>query len=440
MTDDLRLGIKALCDYFVAGQKTCGKWSMGFELEQIIVDADNYTVPYAGPGGINEILARLSPKYDREIRTDTSNPNSPLIGLMRDSAAVSLEPGAQFEFSSPPYWDLRDLTEGFEVFQSELFAVCDEYGYAPITIGYQPRTKVDDITLLPKERYAMMNHHFAGQGTHGKNMMRGTASTQVTIDYYSEDDAVAKMRIAAALTPLLSLLTDNTPIFEDAPVKGYLQRTAIWNDVDPDRSMIPPGLFSDGYGFADYAKTVLTAPVVLFDHAGTTKYGGQTGAAELYNTAALTKGDIEHILSMFFFDVRLRNYVEMRSADSMPFPYGRAFVALVKGLFYDDQNLHELGERFANFTDDCVPAIKRELMAQGYDADLQSYYGTDAQGMLQELLDRARQGLARMTRDFPDASPTAASEAAHLELFDALVARKNTLAGLLSSTSAATDS
>jgi len=289
--------------------------------------------------------------------------------------------------------------------------------------------------LLPKERYAMMNRHFAGQGAHGKNMMRGTASTQVTIDYCSEDDAIIKMRIAAALTPLLSLLTDNSPIFEDAPVQGYLKRTAIWNDVDPDRSMIPPGLFTDGYGFADYAKTVLSAPVVLFDHEGETKYGGDVGAGELYDTANLTKADIEHILSMFFFDVRLRNYVEIRTADSMPFSYGLAFTALIKGLFYDEQNLRELGERFSGFSDDCVPAIKLALIANGYDANIERFYGKDAQEMLLELLERGHQGLHRLYTESPETSPSAADEAVHLDLFKSLVVRKNTLAGLLNALS-----
>ena len=44
-------------------------------------------------------------------------------------------------------------------------------------------------------------------------------------------------------------------------------------------------------------------------------------------------------LSMFFFDVRLKHYVEIRMADSMPIEYSIAYAALIKGLFYDDDNL-----------------------------------------------------------------------------------------------------
>jgi len=430
----LRTGVAELHSYFSAGSKTASQRKMGFELEQIIVDASNNTLPFAGPdctersgaGCVTALLGRLSTFYDSEVRADKQDPTSPLIGLSRKDAAISLEPGAQFEFSSMPFWKLEDLRFAWKQFQDELISVTSELGYQPLTIGYQPRTKVADITILPKERYGMMNQHFKSTGKHGMNMMRGTASTQVTIDYTDEADAVTKMRVAAALTPLFSLLTDNTPFFEGKPVKGHLKRTVIWNDVDSARSMIPPGLFSADYGLDDYARTALTSPVILFDRGDTVSYAGNKGAVDCYDMDNLAKEDIEHILSMLFFDVRLRNYVEIRCADSIPFPYALGYVALIKGLFYDKENLAKLREQFRHLTDDCVPAIKAALISDGYEANVTAFYGEDVQSALARLLMFAQQGLERLATD----TGIGAEEVAYLDVFDPLVEGKVTLAEL----------
>lgn len=37
---------------------------------------------------------------------------------------------------------------------------------------------------------------------------------------------------------------------------------------------------------------------------------------------------------MTFLDVRLKHYLEIRGADSMPFGYVMAYLALIKGIFF----------------------------------------------------------------------------------------------------------
>ena len=73
-------------------------------------------------------------------------------------------------------------------------------------------------------------------------MMRETAATQVSIDYDSEKDFVLKIRSAYMLMPLLKLLTDNTPVMDGEAYEGHMARTYIWDNVDPDRTGIIPGL------------------------------------------------------------------------------------------------------------------------------------------------------------------------------------------------------
>ena len=51
------------------------------------------------------------------------------------------------------------------------------------------------------------------------------------------------------------------------------------------------------------------------------------------------KDDIEHLLGMFWNDVRLKRYVEIRQGDSIPLAPALGYVALIKGIFYSDTNL-----------------------------------------------------------------------------------------------------
>jgi len=411
--------------YLQAGARAADDARLGFELEHIITYGANSTkrgsaVPFAGEQGVATILEGLAPHYEQQTRSNPLDPedlNSPLLGLARADATITLEPGAQFEFSASPIRDLAELQHIWETFNNELSPIIDDLGYECHTTGYQPRSRVADIELLPKKRYRIMDRYFRRTGKHGINMMRGSAATQVAIDYTDEADAITKMRLAAALSPLLALLTDNSPVFEGAPAPTAMTRTVIWNDVDPDRSMMPPGLFSEGYDFAAYARTVLTAPLILTTEHGETHAVNDSSAADCYNLSRLTTADIEHIQSMFFFDVRLRHYVEIRMADSLPFPYALAYVALLKGIFYDEQNLQELSAHFEHFTDDTVPTIKTALIKDGYNAPVEEYYQECVQTALADLLARARRALS------PD-------EAAHLNLLDQLVAEKTTLAAI----------
>ena len=48
---------------------------------------------------------------------------------------------------------------------------------------------------------------------------------------------------------------------------------------------------------------------------------------------------IEHFLSMGFFHFRIKKYIEVRIADSVPIKKALGYAALLKGIVYSDRNL-----------------------------------------------------------------------------------------------------
>jgi len=413
--------------------ESCGE-CIGMELEHFIVTKKSHEYvpflenPLTGQPGVLTVLKRLKPFYTEAVYEPQPDGSQVLIGLSRKKASISLEPGAQFEISIGPVIDIQDLETLYYDFRGDLDPILDDLGFELIELGYHPSICARDVPLLPKGRYRFMNEYFKHTGQHGICMMRATASTQVSIDFISEKDAIDKFRIAHALSPLLAFITDNSPIFEleavgsggvsasGLAVPDRMVRTKVWNDVDAVRSNTAPGTFDEGFSFDLYAKNTLLGPAIFsfeYDSHGRKRSIDQTGrtVAEVYAEKALDKTTIELILSLYFYDVRFKTYIEIRAADSLPIAYALSYTAFLKGLFYDEGTVSDLATRFHKVSAEDVAAAKRELGKNAFEADV---YGRKAMDWLDELLVLAEGSL-------PD------YELSYLEPLKTLITERNTL-------------
>jgi glutamate--cysteine ligase len=377
-------------DYLRSGVVRKEERLLGFELEHFVVERDTHAmVPYyrdakTGKAGVEDILGELEPFYDgdKAFGSDEDG-NERLIGLSREKANITLEPGAQLEISIGPVCCLQDIEDIYSRFRAELDPILEKYGYELLAEGYHPTACARDVPLIPKARYRSMDAHFNNTGAHGANMMRATASTQVSIDFTNEANAVEKFRIANALGPLLAFITDNSPVFEGAPAPRRMVRTAVWDDVDPWREGTAPSTYNEGFDFEIYAEDILRAPEIA--------------GLEVEKFADQKNKAIEHLLSMFFYDVRFKTYVEIRMADSLPLPLALSYTALIKGLFYSEENLMRLEDEFANVEPASIAFAKTALRQNGYDAQV---YGRAASDWLDTLFTMARDGLDEDERPY----------------------------------------
>ena len=403
----------AIISYFHKGAKgdtLCKK--LGVEVEHFVVYKDSLkAVPYdAGEGafGVRQVLDYLSQYYPEEMR----GLDGDLIGLANDEASLTLEPAAQLEISTAPYASIDEIVRVYQTFRERLDTFLDQHGCALVTLGYHPAEKALDLPLIPKKRYHFMNDYFHALGTHGERMMRASASTQVSIDYTDEADAIRKMRIAQALVPMLASLTDNVGRFEGEVPAKPLSRLFMWRDVDPDRCGSVPGLFDDDFSFGHYADWLLnTCPIFITrpavdnpDGPALRSMAGKT-ATQAYADAPMSEADVRHLLSMFWPDVRLKQFVEIRPADALPLCAMAGYAALLKGLFYNPVALDQL-ERAFGVTDGIWPLndssteqAARAIQDQGRDADL---YGKSLAEWIQFLRETACSSLLEEEQKYLD--------------------------------------
>lgn len=313
------------------------KLRFGVELEHFIVDKDSKeAVSYYGEKGIERVLEKLLPLYEK---SDFSEGH--LIALERKDIAISLEPAAQLEVSISPQEDIEQIGLIYQRFVEEITPILKGFSYEMITTGYQPASKVEDLELIPKQRYRFMDRYFAKIGPYGRQMMRGTAATQVSIDYYSEEDFKEKYEIAYRLKDILSGMYENTPVYEGKEYKDKELRKRIWEKTDCQRVNVEPFMENDTLSFAGYADFVMETPVIVSRMDGVDFYEEKT-IGDLCRERELTEEEIVHCMSMVFPMIRAKQFLEIRYVDSMPIERVLEYVRILKMLFLDTKRTLQL--------------------------------------------------------------------------------------------------
>ncbi len=375
-----------IVEYMKNGCKQDSNSYLGLELEHFIVKKDTKeAVSFYEEKGVEHILKIISNHFDEKIIS-----NGHLIGLNSPNIAISLEPGAQFEISIKQQNKIQNIESIYRDFVQMLDPILEELNYEMVYLGYQPKTKVDDIMILPKERYHYMDMHFKTSGTCGKNMMRGTAATQVSIDYKNEEEFVIKYRAGNILGPILAMITDNCPVFEGELYHGNMLRQYIWENVDSERTGTVPSLFDPNFGFEEYAEYISHVPQIVHEDRYHIMSYTQATSEELFQDRELNKQEIEQILSMVFPDVRAKQYIEIRVADSMPLEYVLSYLSLVKGLFADVKRLEKFLDKLNCQDIHDIRNGKMELSQKGYEGMI---YNMPVATILEEMLEMAYDNL-----------------------------------------------
>ena len=390
-----RENIRTIVDWILDGAD--GKSTrVGVEIEHQILKADGGTrVTYSEENGIEDLLKRMSENWPEQVYEGEH-----LMGLSRTfegvRETVTLEPGGQVELSAGPFNDMFTALEALSDFEDELRGYLEPVGQLAVQMGYAPVEKAADIELIPKKRYEFMDKYFAKIGPYGTCMMRGTASTQVNIDFANRKEAIRKMRLAYCAAPIIAMMCDNTVMFESELREHYNIRTEVWNGVDQARCGIIPGVLDDDWTLDKYAEWILDTPaIVAFDDDGNQVYDERT-FGEIFAEKPMTEDDVIHAISMVFPDVRLKQHIEFRTADALPAKYAAALAALAKGCFYADSALDALDELFKGVTRKDVILGKMALMADGYEAQI---YGKKAWQIAEQMNIIAKLNLTKEERE-----------------------------------------
>ncbi|MHC4379823.1 MAG: glutamate-cysteine ligase family protein, partial [Planctomycetota bacterium] len=173
-----------LRSFLERGIRQPGNGKLGLEFEQFVLDGQCQTVQYFGPGGVEELLEKLT----KATGWAPHRENGHLISLAaEDGRAITLEPGGQIEFGSTPCGDLPTMDAEVAHYRGLLADLRDETGYCFLATGSHPRARPEDIRRLPKLRYDYLEPWLQQSDELGIWMMKTTAGVQVNFDHFSEE-------------------------------------------------------------------------------------------------------------------------------------------------------------------------------------------------------------------------------------------------------------
>lgn len=387
-----------MVDYLAKGEKPKEAWRIGTEHEKIgFCSAKNLPLPYDGPCSIKAMLEGLK-RFDWDPVFESGN----IIALKRDGASVSLEPGGQFELSGAPLDHVHQTCGEVSRHLREVREVADEIGAGFLSLGFRPDTKLDDVPIMPKGRYKIMRDYMKTVGTHGREMMFRTCTVQTNLDFGSESDMVKKFRVSLALQPIATTLFSNSP-FKESELNGYKSyRSRVWLDTDNDRTGMLPFVFDEGFGYEQYVDYALDVPMYFvardgeyLNAAGKSFRDFLDGKLDVVPGEVATLSDFEDHLSTIFPEVRLKQFLEMRGADTGPWDELCALPAFWVGLLYDDDALNAAWDYVKDWTEEERDTLRREVPRTGFQTE---FRGRTVQDITKDILDISRKGLNARAR------------------------------------------
>ena len=388
-----------LAGYLEAGCKPKEDWRIGTEHEKFGYCKDSLLpLPYDGPRSIKTMLEGLRDAYGWDPVEEAGN----IIGLTKDGANVSLEPGGQLELSGAPLETIHQTCDEVNDHLRDVKDIADRIGVGFIGLGAAPIWSHEDMPLMPKGRYKLMDGYMRQVGTMGTTMMRRTCTVQVNLDFGSEADMVQKLRVALALQPVATALFANSPFFE-GKVNGHKSwRSRVWRSLDDARTGMLPFVFEDGFGFERWVDYALDVPMYFVYRDGTYINAlGQSFRDFLQGKLPALPGETPTLsdwadhLTTVFPEARIKKFIEMRGADGGPWRRLCALPAFWVGLLYDQSALDAAWDLVKGFDVETRDAMRVAASVDGLQAEVN---GVNMHALAREAVAIAEAGLKARAR------------------------------------------
>lgn len=379
------------------GAKPATAWMCGIEFELFGYDARR-ALARLSPAQVERVLTGFAPSSDDLVYEGRTVVEANAGQMNR----LTVEPGGQIEFSGAPQRRLCDVEREVARYLARLSEIAEAEGLVFLAVGFDPLCAIDEQQWFPKMRYDVMRPYMATRGARAWDMMTRTCAVQTNLDYGDESDLAKKFLVGNRLAPIATAIFANSP-FEAGRPSGYKStRAAAWLATDDDRSGIsPPALRENSFSPAGFIAYALDVPMLFAQRDG--RYtSAPTGMkfgdflAHGCDTLSPVFGDWADHLTTIFTDARLKQHLELRSADCGNLPHALAFQAYWKGLLYDSEALDSALRLAPNLNLADALALRASVAR---DALAARAAGIDVLALAKESIALAVEGLSRIAPD-----------------------------------------
>ena len=315
-----------------------------------------------------------------------------LIGLKLNDMQVTLEPGNQIELAGAKLTNIHEVCAESFNFQDQLISACKKFDLELLSVGYDPVSRLEEVPSNPKKRYKVMTIEMPKNGRLSLEMMYQTAGTQINLDYKDEKNFSNKFKLISYLVPLSIAIFANSSLKEKKYSNFLSYRSYVWQNTS--RGGLPK-LFLEEMTYEKYADFILNTPLLflvkdknyLSADNHTFKDFMENKINKIGNIGPYKK-DLELHLSTIFTDVRLKQYLEIRSIDACEWDCHCASPAFYTGLIYG--NLEEALDAIKDWKLDHILNAYFEAPRKGLSTEL---HGKTMLDWTKIFLDICKRGL-----------------------------------------------
>ena len=317
-------------EYFFNGIKSKDQLKIGVEHERFLFEGkEKKRISY------NKIKQLYEKKKKKNWKPILEKEN--IVGLKRDNQQITTEPGLQCELSGEPLENIHQVCNESWNYLKEFEEASHGLDINTASIGFDPFNDLNSIPKNPKERYEIMTKEMPKGGEMSLDMMYRTCGIQINYDYSSEKNFEKIFKLGNYLVPLTIALYANSP-FKNKKPTGYLSyRNKVWQKTS--RGGIMPIAF-ESITFEKYFEYVIDYPILFsVRNRNYIRPNGQTfrDFIEGNFTAVKEKAnlkDFETHLATIFTEVRLKQFIEVRTLDTCDWECICNGPAFFTGLFY----------------------------------------------------------------------------------------------------------
>ena len=324
-----------IINFFQDGCKKRNQLNIGVEHEKFIFQKKtNQRVNFQTISKIFEYLKKFGWKPIKEINN--------IIALSRGKQNISLEPGNQVELSGAKYSSIHLVCNESYKFLNELNQACKTLNLKMMSIGYDPISQLKNVPKTPKQRYKIMTEEMPKNGKLSLEMMYQTCGTQINLDYASEKDFLKKFKLSSYLVPLSIAMFANSPIKKNKLTPYFSYRAKILQSTS--RGGLPKKFLED-MNFEKYADMIINSPLLFilkdskhFHVKNKTFKDFMEGNIDILKNKRPSINDLKNHLSTIFTELRLKQYIEIRSLDTCEWDCHCGGPAFYLGLLYGNLN------------------------------------------------------------------------------------------------------
>ena len=365
-------------------RKGCKKdKNVGLEYERLPVLTENLKAC-----GYEFGICNFLRTYAREENWDYITDDYNIIGLKQEHDTVTLEPGCQIELSIKPEKTIFDLKNKIDCLDKSMKTVLSKFGITLLGYGISPLSTNKHINLIPKRRYEIMAKYL--WGILSDVMMRETAGVQCCIDFESEEDAMRKFKIANKLSPFMTAMFSNSPIRGGVDTGYKSFRALSWLNTDNERCGFV-GQIDEDFSFEEYIDYVLETPMIFINRNGLPQeINGKMNFKEYMDKEDAQLEDFELHANLYFPEVRLRNFIEIRNHDCVGKGLQYSIPAIYKGILYDKIAMDEIEELLSPFEYCDYSELRYNVPKSALNTNIGKYFVKD---IAKEILNIAEKSL-----------------------------------------------